>query len=102
MWRRRMTQHSLVTIRLTMIFQHRGEARKPKSNCSMSLKGAKSSWWCCRSRVLFYSELTPSAIRRDGDDAIVIFRVAGVWTVQEWSHNMTNTKIQEFSMDSQI
>jgi hypothetical protein len=50
MWRRRMTQHSLVTTRLTMIFQHRGEARKPKSNCSMSLKGAKSSWWCCRSR----------------------------------------------------
>jgi hypothetical protein len=43
--------------------------------------------------VLLYYELTPSAIRRDGDDAIIIFRVAGVWTVQEWSHNMTNTKI---------
>jgi hypothetical protein len=52
--------------------------------------------------VLFYYELTPSAIRREGDDAIVISRVAGVWTVQEWSHNMTDTKIQEFSMDSQI
>jgi hypothetical protein len=52
--------------------------------------------------VLFYYELTPSTIRRDGDDAIVIFRVSGVWTVQGWSHNMTDTKIQEFSMDSQI
>jgi hypothetical protein len=31
--------------------------------------------------VLLYYELTPSAIGRDGDDAIVIFRVAGVWTV---------------------
>ena len=81
MWRRRMTQHSLVTTRLTMIFQYRGEARKPKSNCSISLKGARSSWWCYRSKALFYYELTPSAIRRDGDDAIVIFRVAGVWTV---------------------
>jgi len=101
MWRRRMTQHSLVTIRLTMIFQHRGEARKPKSNCSMSLKGVKCSWWCYRSRGPILLRIN-SAIRRDGDDAIVIFRVVGVWTVQEWSYNITDTKIQEFSVDSQI
>ena len=60
----------------------------------MSLKGAKSSWWCCRSRGPIIPELTPSAIRRDGDDVIVVIRVAGVWTVQEWSHNMTDTKIR--------
>ena len=52
--------------------------------------------------VLLYFELTPSAIRRDGDDAIVIFGVVGVWTVQEWSHNITDTKIREFLMDSEI
>jgi hypothetical protein len=80
MWRRRMTQHSLVTTRLKMIVQHRGEARKPRSKCYMSLKGAKSSWWCCRSRALLYFELTPFAISRDGDDVIVKFKVAGVWT----------------------
>jgi hypothetical protein len=78
MSRRRMTQHFLVTIRLIIIFQYRGEAQKPKSDLSISLKGTKSSWWCCRSRVLFYSKLTPFAIRRNRDDAIVIFRVAGV------------------------
>ena len=39
-----------------------------------------------------YFDLTPSAFRRVGDDAIGNFRVAGVWTVQEWSHNITNTK----------
>lgn len=50
--------------------------------------------------VLLYFELTPSATRRDGDDVIVNFRVAGVWIVQEWPHNMTDTKILEFSMDS--
>jgi hypothetical protein len=33
--------------------------------------------------VLLYFELTPFAIRRDSDDVIVNFRVAGVWTVQE-------------------
>jgi hypothetical protein len=99
---RRMTQHSLVTTRLTMIFQRRGEARKPKSNCSMSLNGAKTRGGAVGQRVLLYFELTPSAIRRDGDDAIAIFVVAGVWTVQEWSHNMTDTKIRDFLMDSQI
>jgi hypothetical protein len=31
--------------------------------------------------VLFYYELTPSAMRRDGDDAILIFRAAGAWDV---------------------
>ena len=29
----------------------------------------------------WYFELTPSAIRRNSDDVIVNFRVAGVWTV---------------------
>jgi hypothetical protein len=96
MWRRRMTQHSLVTTRLIIIVQHRGDARKPKSNCSMSLKGAKSLWWCRRSRGPI---LLPSAIRRDGDNAIVIFRIDGVLTVQEWSHNTTDIKIQEYSID---
>jgi hypothetical protein len=70
MWRRRMTQHSLATIRLTMIFQHRGEARKPRLNCSMSLKGAKSSWWCCRSRgpiILRIDALYNQARRRRRD-----------------------------------
>jgi hypothetical protein len=33
--------------------------------------------------VLLYFELTPSAIRRDGDNVIVNFEVAGVWSVQE-------------------
>lgn len=28
----------------------------------------------------------PSAIRRDDDDAIVTFKIAGVWTASEWSH----------------
>jgi hypothetical protein len=102
MWRRRITQHSLITTRLKMIFQHCNEARKPRSICYISLKSAKSSWWCYKSRVLLYIELTLSAIRRDGDDVIVNFRVAGVWAVQEWSHNMTDTKILEFSIDSQI
>ena len=53
------------------------------------------------SRVLFYSELMHSAIRGDDDDTIVIFRLAGVLTVQEWSHDMVDTKIQKFSADSQ-
>jgi hypothetical protein len=69
----------------------------------MSLKGAKSSWWCYRSRGLIILRIdTPSAIRRDDDDSIVIFRVAGVQTVQGWPHDMTNTKIREFSIDSEI
>jgi hypothetical protein len=49
--------------------------------------------------VLLYFELTPSAIRRNGDDVTVNFRVAGVWAVQEWLRNMTDTKILEFSED---
>jgi len=36
--------------------------------------------------------LTPPIIRRDGDDMIRKFRIARVWTVQEWSYNMTDTK----------
>ena len=70
MWRCRITQHSLVTTRLTMIFQHRVEAQKPRSNCSMSLKGAKSSWWCCRSRgpiILRIDALRNQARRRRRD-----------------------------------
>ena len=42
MWRRRMTQHSPVTARLTTTSQHRGETRKSRFNRFMSLKGAKS------------------------------------------------------------
>ena len=41
-------EHSLSTTRLRMIFQYRGEALKPKSIYSMSLKGTKSAWWCYR------------------------------------------------------
>ena len=37
-----MIQHSLVAQRLTMNFQHCGEAQKPKSNCSMSLKAQRA------------------------------------------------------------
>jgi hypothetical protein len=76
-----------------MIFQYRGEARKPRLKCYMSLKGVKSSCGAIGRGVLLYFELTPSVIGRDGDDVIVNFRVTGVWTIQEWSHNMTNTKI---------
>jgi hypothetical protein len=43
--------------------------------------------------ILLSYELTPSAISRDGDDEIVIFGVAGVWAVQEWSHIITDTGI---------
>jgi hypothetical protein len=75
MWRFHITEHSPVATRLTMIFQHGSRARKPKLNHIINLKGAKSLWWCWRSGVLFYSELTPSATRRDGDDAIIIFRI---------------------------
>mgnify|MGYP001603146372 CR=1 FL=1 len=82
-----------------MIFQHRGEARKPRSKCYMSLKGAKARGGAVGRGVLLCVELTSSAIRRDGDDVIVNFRVAGVWAVHEWSHNMISTKILEFSMD---
>jgi hypothetical protein len=44
----------------------------------------------------------PFAIRRNGDDVIIIFRVNGVWTVQGWLYNMIDTKIWEFSIDAQI
>ena len=39
-----------------------------------------------------------SAIRREGDGAIVIFGVAGAKSVQDWAHNMTDTKPRENSM----
>ena len=49
------------------------------------------------------SSKAPSAIGRDDDDDVIVnFRLAGVWTVQEWLYNITDTKIREFSMDSQI
>jgi hypothetical protein len=60
-----------------MIFQHRGEARKPTSKCYMSLKGATSSGGAVGRGVLLYFKLT-SATRRDGDDVIVNFKVARV------------------------
>ena len=104
MWGCRMLQQSSVATRLTLIFQHYSEARKLKSNCSINLKSAKSSWRCCRrgQKSYFYSELASSAIRREGDDAMVNFRIDRIQTVQEWSHNITNTKLQEFSVDLQI
>ena len=43
MWRRRMTQHSLVTTGLIINSQYRGQTWKSRSNRSMSLKGEKSS-----------------------------------------------------------
>jgi hypothetical protein len=43
-FRRRMTQHFLAFTRLIMTFQYRGEARKPKSYCPMSLNSPKSSY----------------------------------------------------------
>ena len=61
-----------------MIFQYDSKARKSKSYYFMSLKGIKSSWKYYKLRGLNYSKLTLSAIRRDGDNAIVVFRVAGV------------------------
>ena len=82
MWRRRMSQHSLVTTRLKIHFQHRGEARKPRSKCYMSLKGDRARDGAVGRGVLLYFELMLSATRRDGDDVIVNFRVAGVWIVQ--------------------
>ena len=70
MWRCRIIQHSLVITRLKMIFQHRGEARKPRSKYYMSLKGAKSSWWCYRSKgsiILRIDALRNQARRRRRD-----------------------------------
>jgi hypothetical protein len=58
-----------------------GKARKPKSHCIINLKGAKSSWWCCRPRVLFYSKLTPSVSKRDSDDTMIIFRINRICVV---------------------
>ncbi len=65
-------------------------------------RGVKSSWGCCRLEVLLYSEITTPIHRRDGDDTIMIFGAARVWTVQKWSHNMTNTRTREFLADLQI
>lgn len=92
MWRLRMTQRAWAPTRLTKIFQHRGETRKPRSNCSRSLKGVRARGGAIGREALLYFDLMPSVIRRDGDDAIGNFRVAGLWTIQEWSHNMTDTK----------
>jgi len=78
MWRQRMIQHPLVTSRLTMIFQHRSKARKPRLNRSMSLKGAKACSGAVGEGVVLYFELMSLAIKRDGDDVIVIIRASGV------------------------
>ena len=43
MWRRRMTQYSLVTTGLTITSQYCGKTWKSRSNRSMSLKGEKDS-----------------------------------------------------------
>jgi hypothetical protein len=42
-----------------------------------------------------------SVIRREGDDAIVIFGGAGARSVQEWAQNIIHTKPQENSMRSE-
>ncbi len=45
--------------------------------------------------VLLQHEERLSAIRREGDDAIIIFGVAGARGVQDCAHNMTDTKPRE-------
>lgn len=76
--------------------RQRGKTQKSLSSLSTSLKGKKELDGGAMDReVLLYFELTPSVIRSDGDDVIVIFRVAGIWTVQELSCNMTNAIIQD-------
>ena len=40
----------------------------------------------------------PPQSGREGDDANVIFEVAGVRSVQEWPQHMTDTKLREISM----
>ena len=70
MRRRCITQRASAATRLTMTSQHHGETRKPRSNHSMSLKGAKSSWWYCRSRgpiILRIDALRNQARRRQRD-----------------------------------
>jgi hypothetical protein len=76
--------------------------RNPDHNIIWVWKAQRARGGAVGREVQLYFELTPSAIRRDGDDVVVYFRVAGVWTVQEWLYNMTDTKILEFSMDSQF
>lgn len=69
----------------------------------MSSQGAKRARGGAIDRgVLLYFELTPSATRRDGDDVIVNIGIARVWTVKRGLHDINNTKIGEFSTDSQI
>jgi hypothetical protein len=51
--------------------------------------------------VLLQHDGRLSAIRREGDDAIVIFGVARARSVQDWAHNMTDTKPRQNSMRSQ-
>ena len=77
MWRYRITQYSLVATRLTMTFQYFRALGNSNQAGFLSLRGAKSFWRCCRLGVLFYSELTPFATRRDGDDMIRTFQ--NIW-----------------------
>ena len=51
---------------------------KLRSNYSISLKGVMSSRWCYRLRGLIVLYITSSVIKHDGDDAIIIFSIAGV------------------------
>ncbi|KFY65112.1 hypothetical protein V496_02801 [Pseudogymnoascus sp. VKM F-4515 (FW-2607)] len=62
------------------LLEHPDKARKPRSNGSMSLKGAKSSWWCCSLRCPIILRLTPSAINRESDNGIVNF------SNYQWTH----------------
>jgi len=79
-----------------MIFQYRGEARKPRPNCSISLQGAKSSWWCCRSRgpiILQINALRNQARRRRRDYNFQNSRgldCSGVVTQHDWRKNYEN------------
>ena len=51
--------------------------------------------------VLLQHERRLSAIRREGDDAIVIFGAVGARSVQDWACNMADAKLREKSMRSQ-
>ena len=56
------------------------------------------SWSCVKrdSIALHCIKGDSLQIRRNNDGVIVNSRVARIWTVQKWSHNMTNTKILDF------
>ena len=79
-----ITQDFLVTTRLTMSFQHCSKAREPKPKGSISLKGAKSSWWCYRSSGFIILRIDALYnLARDSNDVIDNFKVARIWTIQK-------------------